>query len=73
VDEAQPLLSMELVGAESTWHGPMLSDRFGELHAVQSARLDATLEPWLEEYNSGLNRALYEDLDPQVRGFVDPA
>jgi hypothetical protein len=73
VDEAQPLLSMELVGAESTGHGPMLSDRFGELHAVQSARLDATLEPWLEEYNSGLNRALYEDLDPQVRGFVDPA
>ena len=52
---------MELVKAESTWHGTMMHARFGELRAIQAALLEATIEQWLKEYHAKLGRMLYGD------------
>jgi hypothetical protein len=56
--ELQQPFPMEIVKAESTWHGTMIHARFGELRAVQAALLEATIEQWLEEYNTKLAKML---------------
>jgi hypothetical protein len=50
---------MEIVKAESTWHGTVIHAQFGELRAIQAALIEATIEQWLKEYQSKLGRMLY--------------
>jgi hypothetical protein len=57
-DLQQPF-PMEIVKAESTWHGTVIHAQFGELRAIQAALIEATIEQWLKEYQSKLGRMLY--------------